>query len=83
MNSIVFFGAGASFGSNATLPFCPPLGNQLFDELEKIGGAAKDIPDDLKNIFRENFETGIIKGEVVMQCHFKERWLVTLLNLHH
>ncbi|HHA0055929.1 TPA: hypothetical protein ACOEVN_004313 [Klebsiella pneumoniae] len=59
MNSIVFFGAGASFGSNATLPFCPPLGNQLFDELEKIGGAAKDIPDDLKNIFRENFETGM------------------------
>ncbi|HCL6649668.1 TPA: hypothetical protein R4079_003862 [Raoultella ornithinolytica] len=59
MAIVILFGAGASYGSAATLPYPPPLGNQLFNELEKLNGVAAKIPDDLKSVFRENFEKGM------------------------
>lgn len=37
----------------------PPLGTDLFTELERLGGSAAQLPEDLKEIFRENFEAGM------------------------
>lgn len=62
MPSLILLGAGASFGSGDVQPCCPPLGNGpdgLFARLEAAGGQAANLPDDLKALFRTDFEKGM------------------------
>ncbi|EOV6248516.1 hypothetical protein ACN93M_002623 [Vibrio parahaemolyticus] len=59
MAVMIFLGAGASFGSEGKEHQTPPLGDGLFDELEKLGGEAASIPDNIKSTFKDNFETGM------------------------
>lgn len=59
MVAVVLLGAGASYGSGDVAPSVPPLGNRLFDELERAGGVAASLSDSLKSAFRENFELGM------------------------
>lgn len=59
MASIVLLGAGASFGSEPDGAAAPPLGGDLFAKLESAGGVAAELPEDLKEIFRNNFEAGM------------------------
>lgn len=61
MKYVIFFGAGASFGSDDK-SLTPPLGAYLFDALAKYNsnGWGK-IVGSLARKFREDFETGIVK----------------------
>lgn len=59
MVSVVLLGAGASFGSGDVFPHTPPLGNNLFAQLERHGGVAAQLDDRLKQLFRGNFEAGM------------------------
>jgi len=59
MVSLVLLGAGASFGSESGTQPRPPLGYRLFDELEQAGGVAATLPDDIKTLFRKDFESGM------------------------
>lgn len=59
MATIVLLGAGASFGSVGVEPYAPPLGNGLFTNLVKRGGVAATLPEDIKNLFNDNFESGM------------------------
>lgn len=61
MGHMVLLGAGASFGNSSFTPNpeLPPLGDTLFIELDKLGRVASHFSDDLKDIFKENFETGM------------------------
>jgi hypothetical protein len=53
---VVFFGAGASFGSEATVRV-PPLGTKLFDELARFApGTWGALPAPWPNRFRSDFE---------------------------
>lgn len=61
MATLILLGAGASFGSVDVIPEQPPLGNQLFDRLEKLGGIASTLPQELKDLFNQNFEEGMAK----------------------
>lgn len=61
MKTVVLLGAGASHGSVEVYPGLPPLGYQLFDALDKLGGVASKIPEDLKSEFRKDFEVGMVK----------------------
>lgn len=61
MTSIILLGAGASFGSEAEGVVTPPLGRDLFAKLESAGGVAAELPDDLKELFRSNFEAGMAR----------------------
>jgi hypothetical protein len=56
---IILLGAGASFGSVGVEPYVPPLGNGLFTNLVKRGGVAATLPENIKKLFEENFETGM------------------------
>jgi hypothetical protein len=56
---LILIGAGASYGSGPTEPCAPPLGNTLFNELEKRGGISVTIPDEIKSMFRADFEKGM------------------------
>jgi|SRR5690625_989702 len=58
---IVFlFGAGASYGAGGILPENPPLGFQLYDELEKIyPGSWGSLPSEYIDTFKTNFEDGM------------------------
>jgi hypothetical protein len=60
--TLVLMGAGASFGSE---PYSkvrtPPLGKNLFEELEKAGGIAASLPECIKEIFKADFELGMIE----------------------
>ncbi|MHA1228213.1 MAG: hypothetical protein ACTSR2_14155 [Candidatus Hodarchaeales archaeon] len=58
---IVFlFGAGASFGAGGILPENPPLGSQLYKELERIYPSSWGSFDpNCKKYFYTNFETGM------------------------
>lgn len=47
----ILFGAGASYGSEKFGIAVPPLGNNLFHELDKIGGHFNRLSDELKNNF--------------------------------
>lgn len=58
MAYVFLLGAGASYGSEATIE-TPPLGNKLFDNLHALGGAAAQIPDEIKAEFRNDFEVGM------------------------
>lgn len=60
MPVLVLLGAGASFGSepkggNKT----PPLGDNLFAELCKLGGVASKVPANIKRVFEQGFEVGM------------------------
>lgn len=58
--SIVFLlGAGASFGNPDCISTPPPLGNKLFEELEKLNGITKSIKPSIKKEFYKNFENGM------------------------
>lgn len=59
MVSLVLLGAGASYGSIDASPHTPPLGDDLFNQLETAGGIASTIPDDIKQLFKNNFEEGM------------------------
>lgn len=59
MSTLFIFGAGASFGSGPCSPTTPPLGGSLFDELRKNGGVAARVSEDLAELFRLDFETGM------------------------
>lgn len=56
---IVLFGAGASFGSVAAEPYTPPLGPDLFGKLEERGGKALNLPEEIRSIFKDDFEKGM------------------------
>ena len=54
------FGAGASFGSGGCSPKNPPLGNDLFNELEGLNGAFAKLDSSSKSVFRaDGFEAGM------------------------
>ena len=53
------FGAGASYGSVDCHPSVPPLGKDLFAELEKLGGVAASLSDARREAFRSRFETAM------------------------
>lgn len=56
----VIFGAGASYGAGSILPERPPLGNQLFFELQRLFPQTwGTINGELKAAFLENFELGM------------------------
>lgn len=62
MVALVLFGAGASYGSGDVAPYPPPLGNGargLFARLEEYSSLARELPDPLKQKFRDNFEQGM------------------------
>lgn len=61
MKSIkILFGAGASYGAGSILPERPPLGNQLFNELQRIyPNTWGTIDGDLQALFIANFEVGM------------------------
>lgn len=59
MTRVILLGAGASYGSIDVSPSVPPLGSSLFDALASRDTQAATLPDDLKNLFRENFEVGM------------------------
>jgi hypothetical protein len=61
--ALVLLGAGASFGSGDTHPHPPPLGTQLFNKLEELGGYAASLPNELKAVFRRDFEAGMAEFE--------------------
>lgn len=57
--NLIIFGAGASFGSDDNNP-TPPLGDNLFDELEKFDGQHwGNLNVDWKRRFREDFESAM------------------------
>ncbi|MEX0609038.1 MAG: hypothetical protein WD016_05375 [Balneolaceae bacterium] len=58
--NVFLFGAGASFGSGNVYPTPPPLGNQLFNALERLFPTSwGSLPTDVKDVFRTNFEHGM------------------------
>lgn len=61
MTTLILLGAGASFGSEPDKERhrTPPLGTGLFSELCELGKVAASIPDDLKAVFSQDFETGM------------------------
>jgi hypothetical protein len=59
MVSLVLLGAGASYGSIDASPHTPPLGVNLFSQLEVAGGIASTIPENIKTLFRNDFEEGM------------------------
>lgn len=59
-NILFLIGAGASFGAGSILPERPPLGYQLFDELEKnYPHSWGKIPEKIKEVFKIDFEKGM------------------------
>ncbi|PBP46341.1 hypothetical protein [Pseudomonas syringae] len=61
MAILMLLGAGASYGSEPHAEAAtPPLGINLFEALEALGGEASKVPDELKKIFRVDFEAGML-----------------------
>lgn len=57
---IILFGAGASYGAGGIIPETPPLGFQLYEELERIyPNTWGSFPEEYKIEFRKNFEDGM------------------------
>jgi hypothetical protein len=58
--TLFLFGAGASFGSGACVPYPPPLGRHLFTELEMHFSVWRDLPEIAKVAFKRDglFEPG-------------------------
>lgn len=59
MAAIILLGAGASYGSRGVEPYAPPLGAQLFPKLLEESAAARSMPEEIKEIFEDNFEAGM------------------------
>lgn len=60
MGSIVFFGAGASYGTPNVLPESPPLGSELFLKLvQAFPSIWGRLPNSPVTKFEENFEDGM------------------------
>lgn len=60
----LIFGAGASSGSGECYPHNPPLGNDLFDDLEKLDGPFSKLDNNQKEIFKKKgFEEGMASIE--------------------
>ncbi|SSG05945.1 hypothetical protein [Klebsiella quasipneumoniae] len=58
----VLFGAGASNGSESQNIKTPPLGKDLFSELDRLGGYFNKLSNELKCVFLENgFESGMLE----------------------
>ena len=58
--NIILFGAGASFGSNDVIPYAPPLGGQLYNELRsRFRGTWGSLPSGLDQLFSNSFEDGM------------------------
>lgn len=54
------FGAGASRGSGKTIPYNPPLGNSLYDNLVSQKGCFSNLPNKLQEVFKhQGFEAGM------------------------
>lgn len=59
-NRVIFFGAGASFGSASSN--VPPLGASLFAELQRFNPPGWGmLPASLTSSFREDFERGMVE----------------------
>ena len=59
-NSLILFGAGASYGSDSL--GMPPLGADLFDELQRFNPPGwGSLPSNMSNVFRNDFEEGMKK----------------------
>ena len=57
---LILFGAGASYGCELASPYCPPLGAQLFDDLQKqYPNFWGKLPDSWGPKFTPNFEPGM------------------------
>jgi hypothetical protein len=57
---MILFGAGASRFSGPCYPANPPLGDRLFDDLVKMGGACSKLAPKYQEIFRcSGFEAGM------------------------
>lgn len=62
MRNLVLFGAGASYGSGGVSPEAPPLGDDLFSELQKHCETWSRLPDDIALFFRtKGFEFAMNK----------------------
>ena len=60
-NKMIFFGAGASHGSEDDVQRTPPVGKDLFDKLksyDKKGWGS--VPEEFTKYFKDNFENGKI-----------------------
>ncbi len=58
---VLLFGAGASFGSRDCTPHPPPLGADLLAALQKRRGVAATIAGELGELFRSDFEAGMLE----------------------
>lgn len=61
VKNLVLFGAGASFGSGSCEPKAPPLGKDLFAELESEFLDWATLPPHVKTHFAPNFEPGFVR----------------------
>lgn len=59
MTVLFLIGAGASFGSGYCHPYSPPLGGDLFDKLAAFSVHIKQTPNELADLFRKDFESGM------------------------
>ena len=60
--NLIIFGAGASFGSVDVKPSPPPIGSELFGAFEEsFPSTWGQIPDDLKELFEDDFENGMVE----------------------
>lgn len=60
MSRLILFGAGASHGAEKVNPYPPPLGQGLFDDLQRLYPQHwGQIPADKKHLFVPNFEPGM------------------------
>jgi hypothetical protein len=59
VNVVLVLGAGASYGSGECDPKPPPLGKDLFQELNALGGVASLIASPLRDEFEKDFEQGM------------------------
>ena len=58
----ILFGAGASYGSERFGIEIPPLGNNLFHELDRLGGCFNKLSGELKNNFLvQGFEAAMLE----------------------
>ncbi|NDL65897.1 hypothetical protein [Acerihabitans arboris] len=72
MVSHILFGAGASHGSEPNLGITPPLGKKLFENLLFENGLATTLPDNLKEIFVQDFEQGML--EFIERCNKEKKF---------
>ncbi|MFZ1077371.1 MAG: hypothetical protein WAN47_08090 [Nitrosotalea sp.] len=60
INTVVLFGAGASYGSNDVFPHATPLGADLYTILKKnFPSTWGNLPHDIDTKFQDNFEEGM------------------------